>query len=509
MLTTRCPHCNTVFRIRPEQLSVRGGRVRCGHCQQAFSALSHLEEMDDDDIALSPRPAPTPRPAAPVPAPAPAAAPTPVPVAAPVRPPAPAPTPKPAAPAPVARPAPAQPAAPTPAYPPKEPTIVIAPPRPAAPPARPAAPTPVVVPPATIIAQAPIPLHSPWGPLSADKDQGFPSLDQASEPAVEHAPLFKTERLRPAPDVLLDSEAPVFISRPERPLPGAFAARSPEAEVPAVGDDFSMNIVLDSSKLPANTPAGEDMDFDFSGLGDEPETPPVPEPASSVPHQSALGKALGVPAYDPSQELDFGQTVMLEEPIDLVAMPNSDNGPDSLFFERERQQTSPRGRVEDRRKSGHAWKWAAGVAGLVLLAVLQLSFVFRVELAQAVPELRPDLEWACAWLGCRVPYPQDAEQIALEGHSFNPELGAEGKFRLVVTLLNKAPHQQAWPHLELTVTDRFDIAVARRVFAPADWLPAANASQPAFDGHSEITANLQLAISNLQAAGYRLYVFYP
>ncbi|MBK9393419.1 MAG: zinc-ribbon domain-containing protein [Uliginosibacterium sp.] len=48
MLTTRCPQCSTTFRIRPEQLGVRGGRVRCGTCHTAFSALETLEELPDD-----------------------------------------------------------------------------------------------------------------------------------------------------------------------------------------------------------------------------------------------------------------------------------------------------------------------------------------------------------------------------------------------------------------------------------------------------------------------------
>ncbi|MFY9261519.1 MAG: DUF3426 domain-containing protein [Gallionella sp.] len=35
---TRCPHCNTCFKIAEDQLDLRQGRVRCGHCLQAFNA---------------------------------------------------------------------------------------------------------------------------------------------------------------------------------------------------------------------------------------------------------------------------------------------------------------------------------------------------------------------------------------------------------------------------------------------------------------------------------------
>ena len=54
MLTTRCPHCGTAFRVKPEQLRLRGGRVRCGHCQAPFSAL---ESLIDTPSAAQPAPA--------------------------------------------------------------------------------------------------------------------------------------------------------------------------------------------------------------------------------------------------------------------------------------------------------------------------------------------------------------------------------------------------------------------------------------------------------------------
>ncbi len=35
-LQTRCPHCQTVFRVSDAQLAARDGRVRCGRCQRVF-----------------------------------------------------------------------------------------------------------------------------------------------------------------------------------------------------------------------------------------------------------------------------------------------------------------------------------------------------------------------------------------------------------------------------------------------------------------------------------------
>ena len=45
---TRCPGCKTIFRVTPQQLAMRGGQVRCGHCHTVFDGISAL-------ISLAPR----------------------------------------------------------------------------------------------------------------------------------------------------------------------------------------------------------------------------------------------------------------------------------------------------------------------------------------------------------------------------------------------------------------------------------------------------------------------
>src|SRR5437764_1408485 len=39
---TRCPGCKTIFRVMPEQLAMRGGNVRCGHCKKVFDGVAAL-----------------------------------------------------------------------------------------------------------------------------------------------------------------------------------------------------------------------------------------------------------------------------------------------------------------------------------------------------------------------------------------------------------------------------------------------------------------------------------
>lgn len=65
-MLTRCPQCATTFRVTPEQLKVRQGRVRCGECQEVFNALDTLIEetpkvvVHHQEASAAPPPAPSP-----------------------------------------------------------------------------------------------------------------------------------------------------------------------------------------------------------------------------------------------------------------------------------------------------------------------------------------------------------------------------------------------------------------------------------------------------------------
>ena len=44
---TRCPACKTVFRVTDEQLAMRQGRVRCGHCKTVFDGRAELVRITE------------------------------------------------------------------------------------------------------------------------------------------------------------------------------------------------------------------------------------------------------------------------------------------------------------------------------------------------------------------------------------------------------------------------------------------------------------------------------
>lgn len=151
------------------------------------------------------------------------------------------------------------------------------------------------------------------------------------------------------------------------------------------------------------------------------------------------------------------------------------------------------------------------VAVMLLVATLagQLVFHFRTAIAITLPGLQPALEALSGALGSDMPLPRDAEQISIEASDLQSEPGRGKLLALQVTLHNRASHAQAYPALDLALTDTSDRTIARRVLLPDDYLPPTALEQKAFAPNADLDARLWLDVKPLDAAGYRLYVFYP
>ncbi len=49
-LLTRCPHCDTCFRVTDEQLGIAKGKVRCGSCMEVFNALENRHKGGQEPV---------------------------------------------------------------------------------------------------------------------------------------------------------------------------------------------------------------------------------------------------------------------------------------------------------------------------------------------------------------------------------------------------------------------------------------------------------------------------
>ncbi|MBI3901559.1 MAG: zinc-ribbon domain-containing protein [Nitrosomonadales bacterium] len=155
------------------------------------------------------------------------------------------------------------------------------------------------------------------------------------------------------------------------------------------------------------------------------------------------------------------------------------------------------------------WPWALGSVSLLMLLLGQVAYFYRVELAANLPGLRPALTAYCGLLHCTVPLPQKADLMSIESSDLEADPTQASVITLNALLRNRAPHVQAYPNLELTLTDAQDKALARRTFLPTEYLKPDDDEKQGLAANHELSVKLNLDTADLKASGYRLFLFYP
>lgn len=275
----------------------------------------------------------------------------------------------------------------------------------------------------------------------------------------------------------LDSlvEEPVVVAAPAIPEPAqqALAAAIPEPGA-APGADSTGLAAAPPDEIavsPASTPElAEEAPQDIATLTPEVREPSIPELAETV---------------RPDADTDADKEVEESLPEDWAEILPEPPPP-------------PR-----------RWPWVIG--SLVALAALglQAALAFRTELAVVWPQTRPTLAALCEPAGCEVGLPAKVALVGIEASDLHPESERKGRLILTATLKNRAPFAQTFPHLELTLTDTEDKAVARKVLAPADYLAPGTSLPQGMHPGADIAVVVGIDSGEMPASGYRLYLFYP
>lgn len=163
-------------------------------------------------------------------------------------------------------------------------------------------------------------------------------------------------------------------------------------------------------------------------------------------------------------------------------------------------------RIPETQRRTKTWLWV--VSSLLLLATLlaQATYFLRDTLVSQLPQTRPAFEQACATLGCTLSLPKNLTLLKIVGSDLQTE--ASGRLKLALTLGNRANHVQAWPVLILTLTDQRNRPMARRSFAPSEYLGEAQRIAAGIPPRSEQALNLPLNVRNLAPMGFDLKLTY-
>jgi predicted Zn finger-like uncharacterized protein len=155
------------------------------------------------------------------------------------------------------------------------------------------------------------------------------------------------------------------------------------------------------------------------------------------------------------------------------------------------------------------WVWAVGGLLLFFTAALQALYLFRVDVAQTLPEVRPLMTQACSMLNCQVGLPQNLDTLSIESSDLVADPTKPDQIELRATLRNKARYAQAYPNLDFNLTDAQDETLVKRIIAPATYLKPPATPSTGFAPNSEINIKLNFKAQDVKPAGYRLLLFYP
>jgi hypothetical protein len=114
----------------------------------------------------------------------------------------------------------------------------------------------------------------------------------------------------------------------------------------------------------------------------------------------------------------------------------------------------------------------------------------------------------CEKIGCSIDLPKKIEFILIDDSDIQEDAEHAGVMRLSTTLINQAGFYQAYPNLELTLTDVEDKPKLRRIFKPIEYLPAKTDIALGLAAGAVVKVKLAMTSQGIAVAGYRVFVSY-
>ncbi|MBB3857738.1 hypothetical protein FHY29_003188 [Xanthomonas arboricola] len=335
--------------------------------------------------------------------------------------------------------------------------------------ATPAAPSLIPTP---VVPAADAPLHAP--PVPAGALVSAPSAEPVAAPA---APIVPPPSAPPATAPRSDS-VPVDIL-----LPPADAG---QAAADAAKPDRLAWTAATTRQLPGD-PA-EDTAAGRSDTHAGPAGTAAAQPATAHPRGVA---AAGVAGTDRQREHGNASAPA----SDLAAPPAPGTAPDTdaepggndadaagaaapAQFQPLPAQAAPafarRGLGRPRlRASGRQWALLVGLVGLL---ALQIVIADRAQLA-ADARWRPLVSAACTVARCTLPAWREPGALTLLNREVRPLPGVPGVLQIQASFRNEARWAQAWPWLQLSLSDADGRVIGTRVLAPQEYLGQPPAAQ--------------------------------
>jgi predicted Zn finger-like uncharacterized protein len=360
--------------------------------------------------------------------------------------------------------------------------------------------------------QTTAPLPEPAPPVATPAD------DAPAAPALARLLISESIAAESFISASLLSKSPMGEARPSEPVASTPAVIPP---MPADADPAPPPAFAppdmpqpDAAPLPpkrSDLDPDFDLDFDF----DLDAEPTAPQPASTPAPEHHWIDLDALTAADGAR---LQREAMLAE--QLAAAPASppqasdaESAAESTSESAAEAEDEPAFVVQGRRnqRQGKTVGLLLGLGSFALLLALlaQGVMTFGSQLAAQAPALKPALTTLCSALGCRIALPMQIKSISIELGELQT-LSASA-FSYATVLHNNSSSVQAWPNIELILSDGADKALLRRVFVPRDYLGPEQKQDisEGFAARSEQAVKLYFELDRINASGYHIAVFYP
>lgn len=145
---------------------------------------------------------------------------------------------------------------------------------------------------------------------------------------------------------------------------------------------------------------------------------------------------------------------------------------------------------------------------LFILALMQSIYFLRSTIAVNYPQFKPYLAQACIYLNCKINLPQHVNLLTIDDSDMQENDDYLDVINFSSLLINNAPHAQAYPNIELTLTDIDDKPVLRKLVRPQEYLNSDFNTANGLSAGEEVRINLAINVQNLSVAGYRVLLTY-
>lgn len=444
---TRCPHCQTTFRIRLEQLAAAKGAVRCGSCLQVFKAADHL-------VSEKPK-----------------------------------------------TPASAKPKAPTQTRPQaavKADKPVSSKPIPSKPPAE--KPKPVVKEKEEInfddipdqIADDPL---EDFGIRQPDRDSSE-TFDNGLQ--LDDSVFSMQEKAKPSRYSLLDKNQDLEFDLSDEFSDDNFGSNNDNT------DESWASGLIDDDQKPALKPDADDESW-ADALLDVDEDLIEDIDMSFTKANVAQEEDDFVPSLDEGPESDQfhlgGNEEFEEETVEIeLTIASSVN---DLLDEPLNLDNKGKKKTAVIKEPSFLWLWLSGALVMILTLVIQIGY-FKFDSWSRHPQYRPAYAMSCQVIGCKLPAVQDIARMTTQHFMVRLHPKVEQALYIDTLLVNTADYKQPFPDLNLVFTGLDDQTIASRHFKPSEYLAGELAGSNSMPLNVPIHIAIEIVNPGAEAVGYRI-----